>query len=190
MPVIAPEPKPKSLRQSDRDIVDEFQAVLKKGRDKADPTKLAQLATIAFSVTFPSAKKENRLGNAIARGLSARQQLIAEEGGSLSADDAAREIGLSKSAILSRYHHGNIMGWREERQNAVRFPVWQFSENHVIPGIEEALGALNEGARLDDWGRMLFFLQKNRRLNGRRPLDYLRENKLGPVLLAARAYVE
>ena len=190
MPVIAPEQKPKPLGQSDREIVDEFQAVLEKRRKKADPTRLAQLATIAFSITFPSAKKENRLANAIARGLSARQQHIAEEGGSLSADDAAKEIGLSKTAILNRYHHGTIIGWREERQNAVRFPVWQFSEHHVIPGLEETLRVLNKDARIDDWGKLLFFLQKNLRLDGRRPLDYLRENKLDPVLLAAQAYVE
>jgi len=190
MPVIAAELKSKPLGRSDREIVDEFQAVLEKTRKKADPIKLAQLASIAFSVTFPSTKRENRLANAIARGLSARQQLIAEEGGSLSADEAAKEIGLSKTAILNRYHHGNIIGWREERQNAVRFPIWQFSEHHVIPGIEDTLRVLNKEGRVDDWGRMLFFLQKNQRLNSRRPLDYLRENKLEPVLLAAQAYVE
>src|SRR4051812_21097521 len=98
MTVLATEQKRESLGQTDREIVNEFQAVLEKRRRKADPTRLAQLATIAFSITFPPARKENRLANAIARGLSARQQLMADEGGSLSADDAAREIGLSKTA--------------------------------------------------------------------------------------------
>jgi hypothetical protein len=190
MAAIATIQKPAPLRQTDRDIVDEFQEVLERGRKRADPARLAQLATIAFSNTFSSAKKENRLAHALARGLSARQQLMEEEGGSLSADDAAREIGLSKTAILNRFHNGRIIGWREERQNAVRFPVWQFHEHKVIPGIEETLNALAQGDRLDDWGRVLFFLQKNLRLNGRRPLDCLRENNLGPVLLAAQAYVE
>jgi len=190
MPILVAEPQSKPLAPSDREIVDEFQALLEKRRKKADPVKLAHLASIAFSATFPSRKRENRLANAIARGLSARQQLIAEEGGSLSADEAAREIGLSKTAILNRYHHGNIIGWREERQNAVRFPVWQFKDHHVIPGIEETLQVLNKDGRTDDWGRMLFFLQKNRRLNGKRPLDYLRDNKPEPVLVAAQAYVE
>ncbi|PWU17065.1 MAG: hypothetical protein C5B50_12035 [Verrucomicrobia bacterium] len=190
MPSIIAETQFKPLAPSEREIVDEFQAVLEKRRKKADPVKLAQLASVAFSATFPSTKRENRLANAIARGLSARQQLIAEEGGSLSADEAAKEIGLSKTAILNRYHHGNIVGWREERQNAVRFPVWQFSEHRVVAGIEETLRVLNKNGRIDDWGRMLFFLQKNQRLNGRRPLDYLRENKLEPILVAAQAYVE
>jgi hypothetical protein len=190
MPIATIERQSKALAPRDREIVDEFQAVLEKRLKKADPIRLAHLASIAFSATFPASKRENRLANAIARGLSARQQLIAEAGGSLSADEAAKEIGLSKTAILNRYHHGNIIGWREERQNAVRFPIWQFSEHHVIPGIEEALRILNTESRVDDWGRMLFFLQKNRRLNDKRPLDYLRENKLEPVLIAAQAYVE
>jgi len=183
-------PKPAPLRQADREIVDGFQEVLEKGRKRADPARLAQLATIAFSMTFSSVKKENRLANALARGLSARQQLMEEEGGSLSADDAAREIGLSKTAILNRFHSSRMVGWREERQNAVRFPLWQFHEHKVMPGIEETLEVLTQGDRIDDWGQVLFFLQKNLRLNGRRPLDYLRENKLAPVLLAAQAYVE
>jgi hypothetical protein len=190
MAIVAAEPQIKPLPPGDREIVDEFQAVLENSRKKAGPVKLAHLASIAFSAAFPSTKKGNRLANAIARGLSARQQLIAEEGGSLSADEAAKEIGLSKTAILNRYHHGHIIGWREERQNAVRFPVWQFSQHHVIPGIEQTLRVLNQEGRIDDWGRMLFFLQKNRRLNGRRPLDYLRENKIEPVLVAAQGYVE
>ena len=190
MPIATAERQSQPLAPNDRKIVDEFQAVLEKRLKKADPVKLARLVSIAFNATFPSTKRENRLANAIARGLSARQQLIADEGGSLSADEAAKEIGLSKTAILNRYHHGNIIGWREERQNAVRFPVWQFSEHHVIPGIEKTLRILNTEGRIDDMGRMLFFLQKNRRLNDKRPLDYLRENKLEPVLVAAQAYAE
>src|SRR6266496_1440553 len=109
------------------------------------PARLAQLANIAFGMTFSPVKKEHRLANALARGLSARQQLMAAEGGSLSADDAAREIGLSKTAILNRFHNGRIIGWREERQNAVRFPIWQFGEHKVLTGIEETLGVLNQG---------------------------------------------
>jgi len=177
------------LAAADREIVDEFQALLEKRRKKTDAARLAQLAGIAFRTTFPAARKENRLANALARGLSAREQLVAEEGGSRSADDAAREIGISKTAILNRYHRGSIIGWREERQNAVRFPLWQFQDHRVIPGLEQVLELINRDGRLDDWGRLLFFLQKNLRLNGKRPLDYLRENSVDPVLLAARAYV-
>jgi hypothetical protein len=125
-------------------------------------------------IPLPAGRRENRLANALARGLSAREKLVAEAGGSLCADDAASEIGISKAAILKRFHRGSIVGWREERQ----------------PGLEEVLEVLNRDHSLDNWGRLLFFLQKNLRLHGKRPLDYLRENSVEPVFSAARAYVE
>jgi hypothetical protein len=43
---------------------------------------------------------------------------------------------------------------------------------------------------LDDWAKIGFFLQAHERLEGRRPLDLLKENKLADVLQAAQAYGE
>ena len=99
-------------------------------------------------------------------------------------------MGISKQAILKRYQKGQIIAWREERQNAVRFPVWQFSDRKVLSGIEETLRVLNAGNRLDDFGRMLFFLSNHGFLGGKRPIDCLREGKVTKVLQAAQGYVE
>ena len=77
-----------------------------------------------------------------------------------------------------------------ERPGAVRFPIWQFSESRVLPGLQDVLEILNRDSRLDDWGKVLFFLHTSSRLGGRRPLDLLREKKLPEVLLAAEAYAE
>jgi hypothetical protein len=60
----------------------------------------------------------------------------------------------------------------------------------VLTGLEEALGVLNQDARLDGWGKVLFFLQAKGSLGGRRPLDLLREGKVEEVRLAAQAYAE
>jgi hypothetical protein len=149
---------------------------------------VAQLLAKAFRQEFPVAEPGNRLANAIARGIPARQKLVESEGGSLSAEAAARELGISKAAILKRYHMGRLIAWREERQKAVRFPVWQFQNGRVLDGIEPTLKVLNAGSRLDDFGRMLFFLSRSRFLGGARPLDCLREAKLRKVLHAAEGY--
>ncbi len=177
-------------------VVSNIRSVLRKlaGMDAlaaaTKPTTLARLTDKAFRAEFPAAKADNRQAAAIARGIPARRKLVEDEGGSLSAEDAAREIGISKQAILKRYQKGQLIAWREERQNAVRFPVWQFRDHAVLEGIEQALKILNAENRLDDYGRMLFFLSNKAFLGGKRPLDCLRKAEMTKVLQAAEGYVE
>jgi hypothetical protein len=154
----------------------------------ARPANLARLTDKAFRQEFPAAEPDNRLASAIARGIPARRKLMEAEGGSLSAQQAAQELGISKAAILKRYKKGQVIAWREERQHAVRFPIWQFKDHRVLDGVEEVLRMLNASSRLDDLGRMLFFLSNRGFLGGKRPLDCLREGRLERVLLAAQGY--
>ena len=169
-------------------IVKTIRFALRQVAGDADAIDLARLNGIAFRQEFPTAKADNRLANALARGILARQKLMEAEGGSLSAEDAARELGISKTAILKRYHKGQIIAWREERQNAARFPVWQFKDHKVLDGLEAVLRVLNEGSRLDDFGRMLFFHANMGFLGGKRPLDCLRAGEVTRVLHAAEGY--
>jgi hypothetical protein len=89
---------------------------------------------------------------------------------------------------LKRYQKGQIIAWRQERQNAARFPVWQFKDHKVLDGLEEVLKVLNAGSRLDDFGRMLFFLSNRGFLGGKRPLDCLRAGEINKVLKASEGY--
>src|SRR5437870_2884946 len=78
-------------------IVKSIRSAFRQVGGAADPANLARLTGIAFRQQFPVAKADNRLANAIARGISVRQQLMEAEGGSLSAEQAARELGISKT---------------------------------------------------------------------------------------------
>ena len=108
----------------------------------------------------------------------------------MSAEQTARHLGLTKQSVLNMYHAGKLLGWKTERQGAIRFPVWQFADYQRLPGLGEVLARFNAAGGLDDWAKIGFFLQAHGTLNGRRPLDLLRENKLSKVLKAAEAYVE
>jgi hypothetical protein len=129
------------------------------------------------------------LALAILRGRVAREELKQQEGGSISASEAAEKLGISKTAVLKRYREGKLLGWREARQDAVRFPIWQFTEDNVLPGIPEVMTILNEAPWMDDWGRILFFLNRRSSLDGKRPLDFLRKGRDERVLWAASAEV-
>lgn len=153
-----------------------------------DLVTLGELLTEAGSQEHGVAVRDPRLKAALDRGLSVRRRLQEAEGGSISAEEAAKELGMSKVAVLKRYQKNKLVAWREEKQNAIRFPIWQFKDGKVLDGIEAVLDKLSDGA-LDDAGRLLFFLSNSRALGGKRPLDCLRAGEIHKVILAAEGYV-
>jgi hypothetical protein len=184
---------PKDLVPRERKILNALRKIMSQESAETSSLALARLTTTAFEMVVSGthrASPQDRVARALARGLAVRHQLTLEEGGSMSSEETARLIGISKTAVIKRYQHGKLLGWRGERQGAIHFPVWQFDDNRLLPGFVEILAVLNRDRHIDDWGKVLFFLQNKGRLGGRRPLDLLRENKLREVLLAAEAYVE
>jgi hypothetical protein len=131
-----------------------------------------------------------RLAAAYAGGLQVRKKLRAAEGGSISTVEAAARLGISRSDLLRRYRGGRVLGWKENDGAEVRFPVWQFEGTALLPGLTEVLSALKVRCRLNDAGRMLFFLSEFGFLGGQRPLDLLRHGQLENALRAASAYTE
>jgi hypothetical protein len=172
-------------------VVEAFTEVIRRHPGES-ATALAHLASLAFSVTLGGkAGRQDKVALAVARGLEARQELAEAEGGSLSSEEVARLLRISKTAVLKRLEVGRLLAWREERLRAARFPGWQFGEHgQVLGGLSEVLQCLNQDPGLDVWGRILFFLQTKTSLGGRRPLDLLREGRVKQVCQAARAYVD
>jgi len=122
---------------------------------------------------------QDKLTLALARGLEAGRLLAWRE----ERLQAARLLGISKTAVLKRLEAGRLL--------AARFPHWQFDDRgRVLVGLEEVLAILNQDERLDAWGQILFFLQEKGSFGSRRPLDLLRHGRLKAVCLAAGAYVE
>ena len=99
------------------------------------------MLNVAFDLSIGAGEsREDKLARAVVRGLEARQQLAEAEGGSLSSEEAARLLRISKTAVLKRLAAGRLLAWREERLQAARFPRWQFDEHgQVLAGLEDVL---------------------------------------------------
>lgn len=180
------------LPSREKAMVSELTQVLRRYTDQA-PTKWAELMKVAFGVITVGGggNRDQKLAQAHVRGLEVRQNLLEAEGGSWSSEEVARLLRISKTAVLKRLSSGRLLAWREERLQAARFPRWQFDEHgQVLDGLEDVLAMLKQDARLDVWGKVLFFLQEKPGQTGRRPLDLLRAGKLKEVRLAAEAYAE
>ena len=137
-----------------------------------------------------AAKPRAKYASAIMRGLLAREELKQAEGGSYSAEETRLLLGISKAAVLKRYQKGQLIGWREASQNAVRFPAWQFLGDNVLPGLPEVLAIFAEADWVDDWTRIVFFLNSRHSLAGKRPLDILREGDTKRVCGYARSSLD
>ena len=159
-----------------RDFSTEIRALVRGLRARYNPMDIAR--AIADAINAEAGRRPERaLDRAVARGLVVREEAKHEEGGNVSADEAARMLGISKTSVLERYKKGRILGWREARQNAVRFPYWQFSVDGMLKGMTEVLAILGEAPHIDDWGRIMFFLNPRQSLDGERPLDALRHGR-------------
>ena len=140
---------------------------------------------------WDSCATDPRIQAAYARGRVVRKKMLAAEGGSISAPQAAERLRISRTTLLRRYRSGRLLGWRKPGEAAVHFPVWQFKDRELLPGLPEVLSALVKGcAELDDVGRIGFFLCHFGFLGHRRPLDLLRKGQIGDALLAAQAFTQ
>jgi hypothetical protein len=101
----------------------------------------------------------------------------------LSPEDAGRLLGVTRQAIDKQRRAGRLLAVSAGRR--WRYPAWQLADGHVLDGMPDALVALRTAA---PWVKAAFFLSRNARLGGRRPLDALRRGRVGDVVRAARAY--
>lgn len=172
-------------------LVEEMRGALHPYMRGLSVQEILHATEVALEKELAAAGRDSAMTRALTRGLTAREELKQAEGGSLSTRQAANRLALTHQAVNERYKKGRLLGWRETRQKAVRLPVWQFDEKdaRLLPGLEEVLAILHAPGRLDDWGKILFFLQPRESLGGKRPLDLLRAGKTTRLAALAEAEV-
>jgi hypothetical protein len=116
------------------------------------------------------------------RGVDAKLRMLGAEGGSLSPADAGRLLGVTRQAVDKGRRSGRLLAVDVGRR--WRYPAWQIVSGRVLAGVPESLAALRTPA---PWAKAAFFLRRNARLRGRRPIDVLRRGRLDAVVRAARA---
>lgn len=116
------------------------------------------------------------------RGLALKRQLLAAEGGVVSARALGQALGISRQAVDKRRKRGALIGLSLGRRGYA-YPVWQID----LPGLTDILAELRD---LDPWSQTAFMLAPNRWLDGASPLSMLRQGDVAHVLAAARMYGE
>ena len=107
-------------------------------------------------------------------GRRAVEALKLAEGGSLSRTEAAARLNLSLAGLYLRLQKRQIVAWTDAN-GRMRFPVWQFGANGMLPGIVDCLEALG---RDDEWAVMRFFLTPVESMGSKSALTFLREGRI------------
>lgn len=146
----------------------------------------ALLYALQEPATVAALNADDPLAGARLRGLAARANILAAEGGTLPVGEVAALLGLTRQGVDRRRRAGKLLALNTGR-HGYAYPAWQFSEGGVLPGLEGALRALQVQ---NPWVRAAFFLSGNVRLAGSSPLAELRRGHSEDVVLAAAAYGE
>jgi hypothetical protein len=129
-------------------------------------------------------RQRDPLAPARLRGLRAKERLLAEEGGCVTAAEMADVLGITRQAVDNRRRQGHLIGLDLGRRGFC-YPAWQLDARGLRPGLAEVLTAL---AGYDSWTQAIFMLTGNVWLDGERPLDALRDGRDAQVLAAAHHY--
>lgn len=119
------------------------------------------------------------------RGALQKHRLLEAEGGVIGPAEVGKLVGISRQAVGQRRSTGKLLGIPVA--GGFVYPIWQFADGETVEGLEEVLVALAEH---DAWMKLVFFLNHNQALGGKRPLDALRRGRVEPVLRAARLYLQ
>ncbi len=119
-------------------------------------------------------------------GLRARDEIIRAEGGTLSADQLARLLGISRQAVDHRRRKGKLLALTLGRRGYA-YPAWQVVDGRTIDGLDTVLTELRN---FDPWTQAAFMLSPNTWLDDETPLDELRRGHLDRIRQAASVYGE
>jgi hypothetical protein len=106
-------------------------------------------------------------------------------GGTLSSEEAARALHLTRQAVEKRRRAGRLLALSLGRRGH-RYPAFQFGEGG-LPGLERVLGALKDH---DPWTQLAFFVTRQSDLDDQTAVVRLRAGDVETVLRAAGAVGE
>lgn len=146
---------------------------------QADDDILTVIETLARSPARQSAKLQAKL-----RGAVVKRRLLEDEGGVVRPSEAAKLLGVTRQTIRLWRTSGKLLGI--PLAGGYVYPQWQIqADGQMLSGIKETLANLQPH---DVWMQLRFFLNESLALDGERPLDALRAERVPEVLRAARLY--
>ena len=121
----------------------------------------------------------------VAAGERQVRELQTAEGGAWTGAELETRFGLSPATLHKRRKENRMVYWRDAR-HSFHYPKWQFTPTGALwPGLGEVLAAFQS---TDEWRVVRYFLGERAQLDGRRPLDLLRQGEVARVVAHAQLH--
>ncbi len=110
---------------------------------------------------------------------------MSKEGGTLSNSEACQQLNCKPQDLAQMRENGHLIGI--EVDDHYVYPTWQFVDGKILPGLDKLFSELK---RDGIWTIMIFMLTGDLRLDGKTPLEMLRQGEIEQVIWAASCYGE
>ena len=118
------------------------------------------------------------------KGVQIKRDLLYEDGQPFNSEEVAKLLHLTWQAVDKRRSKGQLLGISLGRRGYL-YPVWQFHEGKVLPGLDRVLAALKD---YEPWTQLMFLKTGDIRLGGATPLERLKAGDIDAVVWAAECY--
>jgi hypothetical protein len=136
------------------------------------PTDFGAVALALGNGAMPAAAIDlDPLADAVARGVSARDRLVAAAGGLLSATEVGTALRISRQAVDKRRRTGQILALRVASD--WRYPAGQIGADGETPAALPAVLAQAAALGMGPWSVLDFLVAPDLALGGRSPLACL-----------------
>jgi hypothetical protein len=150
----------------------------------AAPTDVGSLARLLgrSEVVGSAVTDLDPLAPAMARNIEHRRHLVKMAGGTMSADEAGRMLGITRQAVDKRRRSYSLLAFREAGD--WRYPACQFDQGEAVTGIADVVRGFSEAG---PWAALDFLLAPDSALGGMTPMEGLHRGKREAVLRLLRA---
>jgi nucleoid DNA-binding protein len=142
-----------------------------------------KLTTASAYEPAASAYEPSARAQALLRGKEICENDLKATAGSYTLEDVETLLGISRQAIDKKVRDDALLAVPGPHRRR-RYPVVQFTADGILPGLRDVLKSLPSA---NGWFRLNFLINPDSHLGGRRPVDLLKEDRVDPVVRAAKA---
>jgi hypothetical protein len=142
---------------------------------------LSDLATLDLNLD-----SADPLAEAMARGVTVKQDLLLKAGGALTSTQVAQALGITRQGVDKRRVRGTLLAIPSGSGDYL-YPACQFTETGVIDHLDDVLKAMQVES---PWTRLSFLLSPAPALGGRTVLEALTGGDVAKSLSLAAAFGE
>jgi hypothetical protein len=169
-----------------RTLEDDLSHTLIDEATSAPTDHLVMVEALSSAPWVAELEVEDPLAAAKLRGLKRRQEMLKAAGETLTSEQVAEILNLSRQAVDKRRSSNQLLALTQGKRG-YSYPGFQFHEGKTLDGLESVLKNLSS---VDPWMQFNFFTSPNERLGGKNPIEALREGKIEEVAKVAGTYGE